>query len=84
MSETRDRLNPIQEACTLSSGPILCRGVGCMIRFLPKRKDQTFCSLFCRVEFFAIARTVGTLLLDRGKKDPKISTLIRDLLKGRM
>jgi len=47
-----------------SKEPILCRGIDCKKEFLPIRKDQVFCSLDCKSKYFAIARKLGTILLE--------------------
>lgn len=61
--------------------PILCRGLGCEVRFSPKRKDQVFCSPGCRSEYFKIARGIGSILLGRSKDDSRLKVVADDLLE---
>jgi hypothetical protein len=60
--------------------PISCRGLDCEVQFLPKRKDQVFCSPGCRSEYFKIARGIGSILLERSKDDSRLNAIVDGLL----
>ena len=61
--------------------PISCRGLGCEVQFLPKRKDQVFCSSGCRSEYFDTARGIGLILLERSKVDSRLKVIVDGLLE---
>ncbi len=61
---------------------ILCRGIDCDIEFVPKRRDQVFCSGICRARYFEVARFLGTRILEESRHDPELSAIIDRLLPG--
>jgi hypothetical protein len=63
-------------------GAISCRGIGCNIQFVPKRKDQVFCSGVCRRKYFEVARFLGKRILEKRNHDPKLLLMIERLLPG--
>jgi hypothetical protein len=70
-----------QTKSALLSEAILCRGIGCKVKFIPKRNDQVFCSPACKEKFFVVARKLGTKLLDKSRTDLKLNSLIWSFLK---
>lgn len=61
--------------------PISCRGLGCEVEFIPKRKDQVFCSPVCSSQYYKVARGIGVVLLERSKHDSKLKVIADGLLE---
>ena|SRR3972149_7344709 len=60
---------------------ILCRGLGCKVEFLAKRKDQVFCSLVCKSKYFKVARGIGVILLEKSRCDSSLKVIVDCLLE---
>jgi len=74
------RKNPSQTRVHSFSGAIECRGVGCKIVFQPIRKDQGFCSRTCRVKYFSLARSLGSILLERARREKRYQNIVNGFL----
>jgi hypothetical protein len=59
----------------------ICKGVACQVEFPKKRKDQVFCSSQCRLNYFNIARGLGTALLEKSRCNPGLKAIINSLIK---
>ena len=59
---------------------ILCRGINCEVEFLPRKKDQVFCSAYCRQEYFRIARGIGVVLLEGSRDNEDMKSFIYSLI----
>jgi len=78
---SKTRKTPSQTSMHAFREPISCRGLGCEVEFLPKRKDQVFCSPGCRSEYFKIARGIGLILLEKSKHDSSLKVIVDCLLE---
>jgi hypothetical protein len=78
---SKTKKTPSQTRMHAFREPISCRGLGCEVEFLPKRKDQVFCSPVCRSEYFKIARGIGSILLEKSKSDSRLKVIVDGLLE---
>jgi len=61
--------------------PKICKGLECMNEFIPKRRMQVFCSPKCRLNYFATARKIGIILLERINCNPTLRILVDKFLR---
>ncbi len=85
VAETPYPTSEVREICPdtrehASRDPILCKGINCGVEFLPKRKDQVFCSSDCRSEYFKVARGIGVILLTQSQHDTRMKVIVDGLL----
>jgi hypothetical protein len=64
-----------------SKGPVLCKCFDCKNEFVPKRGNQVFCSSKCRLNYFATARKIGIILLERINCNPTLRILVDKFLR---
>jgi len=62
-----------------SKRAVLCRGIGCKVKFIPVRRNQVFCSPACRIKYFATARTLGVMILEKSGHSPELKTIVDKL-----
>lgn len=60
--------------------PIPCRGIACNVEFQPIRRDQDFCSPYCRVKYFSMARGLGSILLERARREKRYQNIVNAFL----
>ena len=54
------------------------QGIGCKVWFVPKRKDQVFCSPVCR----KVARGFGVILMERSEHNSRLRVIIDGVIKS--
>lgn len=72
--------NPSQKRVHSFRPMIFCGGIDCRAEFERKRKDQRFCSRSCKAKYFAIARTLGEMLLKRSERSKRYKGIVDGFL----